>query len=405
MNGWLLTLNAGSSSLKYALFETAGAGAELRAGGQIEALGLSPHFVMRDGNGHKLEDSMPDAGRVHDHATALAFVLGAIDKHFSQVCIGAVGHRVVHGGPGYAAPMVLTDAIISELAAFEPLAPLHQPHNLAGIGVARAAFPDAVQVACFDTAFHRAHPWVHDTFALPRALYDKGVRRYGFHGLSYEYVTGYMQRTEPKSGNGRLVVAHLGNGASMCAIRDGRSVGSTMGFSALDGLPMGTRPGQLDPGVLLYLMEHENMPAKAISELLYKESGLKGLSGISGDMRVLEAARTPEAQQAIDYFVTRVRREVGAMAAILDGIDALVFCGGIGENAPRIRSGICEPMKWLGIEIDAAENSAGAFRISTASSPVQVFVVRTNEEAVIAAHTLQLAQASGHLPAALLRAS
>lgn len=402
MKGWLLTLNAGSSSLKYALFETAGAEAEVRASGQIEALGLAPHFVLRDGAGHKLEDNMPDAGHVHDHASALAFVLAAIERHFSQARVGAVGHRVVHGGPRYAAPIVLSDPVIEELAAFETLAPLHQPHNLEGIKVARQVFPDAVQVACFDTAFHRTHPWAHDTFALPRSLYDKGVRRYGFHGLSYEYVTAYMQRTQPQIGNGRLVVAHLGNGASMCAIRDGRSVGSTMGFSALDGLPMGTRPGQLDPGVLLYLMDQEKMTAKEISDLLYKESGLKGLSGLSGDMRVLEAAGTPEAQQAIDYFVVRVRRETGAMAANLDGIDALVFCGGIGENAPRIRARVCEPMKWLGIELDSAKNAAGDFEISTAQSPVKVFVVRTNEEAVIAGHTLLLSRAMKNAGAELV---
>lgn len=393
MNGWLLTLNAGSSSLKYALFETTGAEADLRASGQIESLGLAPHFVIRGGSGQKLEDSMPDAGNVHDQATALAFVLRAVGRHFSQARIGAVGHRVVHGGPRYTAPMVLSDAVVEELKAYEPLAPLHQPHNLAGIKVARVAFPDAVQVACFDTAFHRAHSWVHDTFALPRSFYDRGVRRYGFHGLSYEYVTAYMQSRNPQIANGRLVVAHLGNGASMCAIRNGRSVGSTMGFSALDGLPMGTRPGQLDPGVLLYLMDHEKMTAKEISDLLYKESGLKGLSGLSGDMRVLEAAATPEAQQAIEYFVARVRRETGAMAANLDGIDALVFCGGIGENAPHIRARVCEPMKWLGIELDAARNAEGAFEISSGQSPVKVFVVRTNEEAVIAGHTLRLSRA------------
>lgn len=402
MNGWILTLNAGSSSLKYALFETAGAQAELRATGQIEALGISPHFALRNGEGQKLEDSMLDGGRVHDHATALAFVLTAINKHFSQARIGAVGHRVVHGGPRYAAPLVLGDAVIDELKAFEPLAPLHQPHNLAGIRVARQAFPDAVQVACFDTAFHRAHPWVHDTFALPRALYEKGVRRYGFHGLSYEYVTDYMQQTEPRLGKGRMVIAHLGNGASMCAVHDGRSVGSTMGFSALDGLPMGTRPGQLDPGVLLYLMDHEKMSAKEISDLLYKESGLKGLSGLSGDMRVLEAAGTPEAQQAIEYFAARVRRETGAMAANLDGIDVLVFCGGIGENAHRIRARVCEPMKWLGIELDAAKNAEGAFEISAPQSAVKVFVVRTNEEAVIARHTLRLSHAPQYGGAALV---
>jgi acetate kinase len=405
MTFWLLTLNAGSSSLKFALFETNGEAAQLRLTGQVEALGVAPHLTVRDGEGDKLDDRMPDAQTVNDHATALNCILGEIEKHFPQAQISAVGHRVVHGGPTYAAPMVLTESVIDALTAFSPLAPLHQPHNLAGIRVARQTFPDAVQVACFDTAFHRTHPWVNDTFALPRYLYDKGVRRYGFHGLSYEYVTDYMRTAAPEAGSGRLVVAHLGNGASMCAIRNGTSVGSTMGFSALDGLPMGTRPGQLDPGVLLYLMDHENMQVKEISDLLYKESGLKGLSGLSGDMRVLEAAGTPEAQQAIEYFVGRVRREIGAMAAILDGIDALVFCGGIGENAASIRDRVCAPLGWLGLDLDADRNRDGAFVISTPASRLKAYVVRTNEEAVIARHTLRLAQKAMASGLSLLRAS
>jgi acetate kinase len=390
MTRWILTLNAGSSSLKYALFETYAGEAALRTIGQIEGLGVAPHLVMRDAEGRKIVDAELDAAAVPSHGRALGRVLDELARHIPEARISAVGHRVVHGGPRYAEPMVLTDAVMDDLAAFEPLAPLHQPHNLSGIRVARDAFPGAIQVACFDTAFHRAHSWVSDVFALPRYLYDKGVRRYGFHGLSYEYVTSYLKKAAPAVATGRLIVAHLGNGASMCAIRGGQSVGSTMGFSALDGLPMGTRPGQLDPGVLIYLMDQEKMSPREISDLLYKESGLKGLSGLSADMRVLEAAGTLEAQQAIDYFVFRVRREIGAMAAILDGVDAIVFCGGIGENSARIRAAICEPLGWLGVTLDGDANREGAFVISAPGSRVPVHVVRTNEEAVIARHTLRL---------------
>ncbi len=246
------------------------------------------------------------------------------------------------------------------------------------------AFPGVPQIACYDTAFHRHHPWVSDAFALPRTMYDEGVRRYGFHGLSYAFVTGELQRVAPQLAAGRVVVAHLGNGASMCAIHEGRSVASTMGFSALDGLPMGTRCGQLDPGVILYLMDQKGMSAAEISDLLYKKSGLLGLSGLSNDMRTLEAADTPEARQAIDYFVVRCQREIGAMAAVLGGIDALVFCGGIGENARLIRARVCERLAWMGIEFDHARNADNAMVISTDLSRTSVLVIPTNEELVIA---------------------
>jgi acetate kinase len=301
--------------------------------------------------------------------------------------IGAVGHRVVHGGLSRSAPVVLTPTLIAELAKLNALAPLHQPHNLSGVAAAQAAFPDAPQVACFDTAFHRAHPFVNDAFALPRALYDEGVRRYGFHGLSYEYVTGKLAEIAPFHAQGRVVVCHLGSGASMCAIRAGHSVASTMGFSALDGLPMGTRPGQLDPGVLLYLMDKKGMSARAISDLLYKQSGLKGLSGVSNDMRDLLASDNPHARQAVDYFVFRVRREIGGMAAVLEGLDAIVFTGGIGENAAPIREYVLEAMEWLGVELDLDRNRANAGVISSDRSRVRVFVIPTNEELMIARHT------------------
>jgi len=261
---------------------------------------------------------------------------------------------------------------------------LHQPHNLSGVHAARVAFPGVPQVACFDTAYHRNHPWVNDAFALPRSLYDEGVRRYGFHGLSYAYIAGKLARVAPQLAAGRVVVAHLGNGASMCAMENGQSIASTMGFSALDGLPMGTRCGQLDPGVLLYLMDQKGMSAAQISDLLYKQSGLLGISGLSNDMRTLEAAGTIEAAQAIDYFVFRCQREVGAMAAALGGIDALVFCGGIGENSRLVRARICERLGWIGIDLDPARNAANAQVISTDSARTKVLVLPTNEELVIA---------------------
>ena len=279
MTTWLLTLNAGSSSLKFALFEELDGTPVVRAIGQIEELGATSHLILRSATDGVLEDQRSPDGGARDHEIALQHVLAVLARHFPQASIAAVGHRVVHGGPVYAAPIVVTDSVLAELEGFSPLAPLHQPHNLAGIDAAKAAFPDAVQVACFDTAFHRAHPWVNDAFALPRRYYDKGVRRYGFHGLSYAYVTRHLRETAPYHAAGRLVVAHLGSGASMCAIRDGQSIGSTMGFSALDGLPMGTRCGQLDPGVLLYLMDQEGLSSKEIADLLYKEFWSQGPFG------------------------------------------------------------------------------------------------------------------------------
>jgi acetate kinase len=390
MTQTLLTLNAGSSSLKFALFEIADAQADLRASGQIEGMGSEPHFIFRSATGDILQDCHPSVEEAGDHAAVLDHVLAVLGDYLPDAGLCAVGHRVVHGGPNYASPIQVTSELLAELQDFTQLAPLHQPHNLAGIAAAQAAFPHAIQVACFDTAFHRSHPWVNDTFALPRKYYDKGVRRYGFHGLSYEYVTRYLQSTAPQIAAGRVVVAHLGSGASMCAIRNGLSIGSTMGFSALDGLPMGTRCGQLDPGVVLYLLQHEALTPREVSDVLYKDSGLKGLSGLSNDMRLLEAAGTPEAQQAIDYFVFRIRREVGAMAAILGGLDALVFCGGIGENAHLIRQRICHDMDWLGLQLDESANSVNSPVISSEQSRIKVLVVRTDEEAMIARHTLSV---------------
>lgn len=378
----LLTLNAGSSSIKFAI---CGADADLPvlALGQVDGLGPDAKLKLEIG-GEKSD--APVAATTH--AEGLAAILKALEPLLASHRVGAVGHRIVHGGPDIADPVVLTPELMEKLARYIPLAPLHQPHNLASVRAAQAIFRDAPQVGCFDTAFHRVHPWVNDTFALPTAYYDAGVRRYGFHGLSYEFITGQLQREEPDLWAGKVVVAHLGNGASMCAIRHGQSVGSTMGFSALDGLPMGTRCGQLDPGVVLYLMEHEGMDYAAITRLLYKESGLKGLSGISHDMRTLEASDDPRAAQAIDYFVFRIRRELGAMASVLGGLDALVFTGGIGEHSALVRARVCHDMDWLGLDIDDARNAQNARHIE--SSRVKVMVLPTDEEHVIAEATYRL---------------
>jgi acetate kinase len=374
----ILTLNAGSSSLKVSLFRQDGE--TLLASGLADRIGPEGELTLKDAAGTPI----PARGDFGSHSGAMEAALSAFARHWPDLSLAAIGHRVVHGGPDHAAPAMVDAALLEELERFTPFAPLHQPHNLAGIRAAMDAFPGVLQIACFDTAFHRSHPWVNDAFALPRALYDEGVRRYGFHGLSYDYIAGELARTAPRLAAGSVVVAHLGNGASMCAVQNGGSVASTMGFSALDGLPMGTRCGQLDPGVLLFLMDQKNMSAPAISDLLYRQSGLLGLSGLSNDMRALEAAGTPEAGQAIDYFVFRCQREIGAMAAAMSGIDALVFCGGIGENSRLVRARICERLAWMGIEIDHARNAANAAVISSDLARTTVLVLPTNEERVIA---------------------
>jgi acetate kinase len=393
MTGHILTLNAGSSSIKFSLFETSAEPAE-RLRGQVEGLGVAPRLQAAR-PGERGIDRTLGAADVRDHDAALSVVLEFLQEAFGAVAIDAVGHRVVHGGADFANPVVLDEQTFAYLERLNPLAPLHQPHNLSGMRAAQRAFPDALQVACFDTAFHRQHPWVNDTYALPREFYAQGVRRYGFHGLSYEYVTSRLRHIAPAAAAERLIVAHLGNGASMCAIRNGISVGSTMGFTALDGLPMGTRCGQLD-GVVLYLLDEKGLSVREIEDLLYRRSGLKGLSGLSHDMRELEAAGTPEAMQAIDYFVFRIRRELGAMVAVLSGLDALAFSGGIGENAWRIRERVCSGFEWLGIELDDARNRAAETVVCSDRSRVRVFVVHTNEELMIARHTARfIASAQG----------
>lgn len=412
----ILALNAGSSTLKLAVYRVTGdtlsggempetvtgytvsggetgqrvTGYTLWATGLADRIGPQGNLSLQTAEGAALPVA---PGPVTSHAEAMARVIETLRRDLPEAEVVAIGHRVVHGGAEHSAPAEITEHLIADLERLCPLAPLHQPHNIAGIRAAEAAFPGVPQVAVFDTAFHRNHPWVNDTFALPRALYDRGVRRYGFHGLSYDYITGALARIAPHLHEGRVVVAHLGSGASMCAIQNGRSVASTMGFSALDGLPMGTRCGQLDPGVVLYLMQSEGMSADQVAALLYQRSGLLGLSGLSNDMRALEAAGTAEAAEAIDYFVFRIQRELGGMAAAMGGIDALVFCGGIGENSRMIRARVCERAGWMGIEIDHAKNARNDLVISSDLARTTVMVVPTVEAEVIVRAALALLQA------------
>ena len=391
MTRHVVTLNAGSSSIKFALFELNGDGPQALATGLAEMLSEERRVKVHDAAGNVTHEEQWQAGSgLPFHTNALQRILAWRRAAFPDANVVAAGHRVVHGGIYYDAPVLVTDEVLARLQTFVPLAPLHQPNNIAGILAAQEAWPHVQQVACFDTAFHRQHPFVNDVFALPRSYYDEGVRRYGFHGLSYEYVTGRLREISPLHAAGRVVVAHLGNGASMCAIRDGHSVASSMGFTALDGLPMGTRCGQLDPGVVLYMMAQKHMDANAIRDLLYTQSGLKGLSGVSHDMRELEASDKLEAAQAIEYFVFRIRRELGGLAAVLKGLDAIVFCGGIGEHAWHVRERVLEGMEWIGVELDRFANRDGAPVISSERSRVRVFVIPTDEEAMIARHTISV---------------
>ncbi|MBL8373381.1 acetate/propionate family kinase [Accumulibacter sp.] len=387
----ILVLNAGSSSLKFSVFALPAAG-ELRAVavGQIEGLGTAPRLKVKDGAGERIAEEQWDKSEVASHAQALQRIAGLLRSRFQGSVLTGVGHRVVHGGPDYSAPLLLTAEAMTRLETFVPLAPLHQPHNLAAIRAVQEAQPELPQVACFDTAFHQTQETVAQFYGLPYEYFERGIRRYGFHGLSYEYIAATLPRVAPEIASGRVVVAHLGSGASMCALHGGLSVGSSMGFTALDGLLMGTRPGNMDPGIVLYLLQQEGMSAKQIEDLLYKRSGLLGLSGIGNDMRVLLASDAPRAKLAIDHFVYRISRELGALAAVLGGLDALVFTAGIGENSARIRQLVCENARWLGIEIDEGANELGGPRISSAGSRTSAWVVPTNEELMIARHTRKL---------------
>ncbi|WP_434053545.1 MAG: acetate/propionate family kinase [Roseibium sp.] len=382
----ILVLNSGSSSIKFNLY----AGTRTELSGQVSGLGATPRLSLKSHVAALSIDRELAADVGRSHRDALTALLPLLEAALKGRHVDAVGHRVVHGGTRHTQPVRIDAEILDELKKLEPLAPLHQPHNIAGILAAQDAFPEAVQTACFDTAFHRKHPWVNDTFALPRSYYEEGVRRYGFHGLSYEYICDYLKRTDKDAYSGKVIVAHLGNGASMCAIRNGQSVGSTMGFTALDGLPMGTRCGQLDPGVVLYLLTTKGMSPDEVSDLLYTNSGLKGLSGISQDMRELSQSSEPRAKEAIDYFVFRIRRELGAMAAVLSGLDTFVFTGGIGENAANIRSRVCADQDWLGMALDESKNDENQIDISTDDSRINVLVIPTNEEEMIRRHTERL---------------
>lgn len=391
----VLVLNAGSSSLKFSVFSARDRPdpEDLISSGRISGIGETPHFVAREASGETLADEKlaDDAG----HDEVLARLLAFVDARYAGRKLHAAGHRIVHGGTRHVEPVRLTPETREALRRLERLAPLHQPHNLDAVDALARLHPGLTQVGCFDTAFHHAQPELAAAFALPPGLTGEPIRRYGFHGLSYEYVAERLAAIG--HGRGRTIVAHLGNGASMCAMKDGLSVATTMGFTALDGLVMGTRCGALDPGVILYLMEEAGMDAAAISDLLYNRAGLLGVSGISGDMRTLLASQEAPARFAVDLFCYRIVREIGSLAAALGGLDALVFTAGIGENAAEIRARIARSCGWLGVELDQAANRAGKTRISTESSDVEVLVIATNEELMIARHTWRVACAEAAL--------
>jgi acetate kinase len=390
----ILTINAGSSSIKFELFEVA-VSLQRRFRGQFDGIGTPhPHLAARDHEGKSIADRTYDPSQVPDAHAAQDLIGAWLDEHQGGPP-SAVGHRVVHGGATFAGPVLIDDAVLAQLEALVPLAPLHQASNLAPIRSIRARRLTLPQVACFDTAFHRGLAPVVDRFAIPRSLYAEGVRRYGFHGLSYEYIADRLPEVAPEISRKRVIVAHLGNGASLCALAEGRSVDTTMGFTALDGLAMGTRPGQLDPGVVLYLMAQKHMDAAAIERLLYHECGLKGLSGVSGDMRDLLASQDADAKLAVDYFVHRIAQCTAALAATLGGLDGFVFTAGIGENAAPIRAEVCAKLDWLGLSVDAAANAANSQRISKRRARVGVYVVPTNEELMIARRTVELLQRLG----------
>jgi acetate kinase len=386
----ILVVNAGSSSVKFQIFELATGGVPRRlVKGQMDGIGTRPRLRAATSDGSSLIDKIYPPQEIPDVPAAIGATADWL-RETQRFRLLAVGHRVVHGGPLYDHPVIVDQAILKHLEQYNSLAPLHQPNNLAPIRSLLTRRPELTQVACFDTAFHRTHPAVADRYAIPESYYREGVRRYGFHGLSYEYVAGRLREVAPEIAEKRVIVAHLGSGASMCALSGGKSIESTMGFTALDGLPMGTRPGQIDPGVLLYFLTEKAMAPKDLEELLYRECGLKGLSGISNDMRELQASADPAAALAIEYFVYRIGLYAGMLAAALGGLDAFVFTAGIGENSASIRSRIAEKLAWFGISLDPAANKAGKPRISHIQSKVPLLVIPTDEELMIARHTLSL---------------
>jgi acetate kinase len=387
----ILVINAGSSSLKFSVFrELSDGDVAVAINGQISGIGTEPKFEAKDTAKHLLADKAWGPGEKSDRPALLGYLLDWVEEHLDGAKLIAAGHRVVHGGSKYSHPVRLTPEVIAELEALVPLAPLHQPHNLAAIRALTEAHPELPQVACFDTAFHRGQPWQSQTFALPRAMTDEGIRRYGFHGLSYEYIARRLPEVAPELADAHVVVCHLGSGASMCAIKGGRSIDSTMGFTAVDGLPMGTRTGRLDPGVLIYLMRAKGMGADDLEKLLYNKSGLLGVSGISNDMRVLLESADPHAAEAVELFCHSVAKETGALAASMGGLDAIVFTAGIGERSTPVRARVAKKLAWLGVKLDADANDANETKISAADSRIPVFVIPTDEERMIAQHTVEV---------------
>jgi len=384
----ILVVNAGSSSVKFQVFDISERNKPTRLiKGQVDGIGSRPRIRADTAGKKPLIDETFDREKVPDIASALQ-TAGKWLRESQKVELSAVGHRVVHGGPQYDRPIRVDTKVLADLTRYEPLAPLHQPNNLAPIRALLKSSPSLTQVACFDTAFHRGHDQLADHYAIPADLYAEGVRRYGFHGLSYEYIADRLPQIAPSVADGRVIVAHLGSGASMCGLKQLRSCESTMGFTALDGLPMGTRPGQLDPGVILYLIEQKKMTAGQVQDLLYKDCGLKALSGISNDVRELQGSSDPRAKFALDYFVYRIVLQTGLLAAALGGLDAFVFTAGIGENSASIRKAVVEKLEWMGASIDAAANEAGRTVISSPSSRIAIYVIPTDEELMIARHTL-----------------
>ena len=392
----ILVVNAGSSSIKFQVFGIDAGELSCVVKGQIDGIGTRPRLRADGSDGKRLIDQTYNVAQISDLPSATR-TAGEWLRTLPGLELIAVGHRVVHGGPDFSQPVLLNPDVVSRLERYVPLAPLHQPNNLAPIRSLLESRPGLPQVACFDTGFHRGHSAVADHFALPERFYAEGVRRYGFHGLSYEFIAERLNEVAPQFARKRVIVAHLGSGCSMCAIEDGRSIDSTLGFTALDGLPMGTRPGQLDPGVVLYLFQQKGMTATEVQNLLYQESGLKGLSGLSNDVRELDASADAKAAFALDYFAYRVGLYAGMLAAALGGIDAFVFTAGIGENSPTMRARIAKKLEWLGAALDPGANARGDMLISRPDSRVAVCVVPTNEELMIARHTLSLLSAqSGH---------
>ncbi|CAO4165306.1 acetate/propionate family kinase [Methylorubrum aminovorans] len=390
MNDSILVVNAGSSSIKFKLYRIDGADLALLLGGGMSGIGGTPLLTVQDGRGAVLEERRFTPGDVPDASAAQHHLEDWFAHHRGAESIVAVGHRVVHGGPDFAEPVLVDDAVLRRLESFIPLAPLHQLGNLDPIRVLRQRRPDLPQVACFDTAFHRGHSELSDRFALPRFLHDEGVRRYGFHGLSYEYVAGRLRDLAPETAQGRVVVAHLGSGASLCALKGGRSQETTMSFTALDGVPMGTRCGALDPGVVLHLIAHKGMSPAEVGHMLYHASGLLGLSGLSNDVRTLLASDRPEAAMAVAFFCRRVAQAAASLAVTLGGLDAFVFTAGIGENAPEIRQRIVAELGWAGLILSNDANRSGVARLDAAGSRAQIWIIPTDEERMIARHTLRL---------------